>query len=120
MKDLEKLGGNDTIRGQVYLQHGGLRAADKIYFTIAGRGVDLTTVETVLTQMERASLSLERHFTKAKAPVICGRRTVRASPSPAGSSTNHRCSSVRSSRTRGLRPSRPSTRPGIARSSPTI
>ncbi|MCV7289206.1 hypothetical protein H7J87_28160 [Mycolicibacterium wolinskyi] len=109
VKDLEKLGGNDAIRGQVYLEHGGLRAADKIYFTIAGWGVDLTTMETVLTQlrgsfkeaetdfsasysskygnrneklpdgnsstiagavitqMERASLSLEWHFTKAKA-----------------------------------------------------
>lgn len=50
-KDLEKLGGNDTIRGQRYLEFGTLRPADKIYFTISGWGVDLTTMEGVLGRL---------------------------------------------------------------------
>ena len=49
--DLGKLGWADAVRARSYLQHGTLRAADKLYIAIHGTFTDLTTIRRVLPQV---------------------------------------------------------------------
>lgn len=74
MQDLERLGGNDTIRGQRYLEYGTLRPADKLYFTISGWGVDMTTMDGVLGRLHGELISAEDDFSNTYSKQFGNRR----------------------------------------------
>ncbi|MFF2371234.1 hypothetical protein [Agromyces sp. NPDC058110] len=66
--DLERLGGNDTIRAQAYLQHGTLRDADKIYIAIHGALTDETTVVRVVASIGGQCAKAEEDFRTTYGP----------------------------------------------------
>lgn len=66
--DLERLGGNDTIRAQAYLKHGTLRDADKIYIAIHGALTDETTVVRVVASIGGQRAKAEDDFRTSYGP----------------------------------------------------
>lgn len=67
-KDLERLGGSETVRAQAYLKYGTLRSADKIYIAIHGALTDETTVVRVVASIGGQRAQAEDDFRKDYGP----------------------------------------------------